>query len=92
MADRPGPWIELKAGDTLHVATGQITRDDGPHEAPQAPPLVAGRVVAHTVKIDVSEVLDLEDGYAREGWQAFLWLSGWRARVAVFVLKFLATK
>jgi hypothetical protein len=89
LADRPGPWIELKAGDTLHVAPGKIT-NDGPHEARQAPPQPEGRVVAHTVQIDVREALDLHTGYSREGWHEFLWLSGWRARVAVFVLKALS--
>lgn len=55
----------------------------------KAPPQPEGRVVARTVQIDVSEMLDLHTGYAREGWQQFMWLSGWRARVAVAVLKFL---
>lgn len=87
MADRPGPWIELKAGDTLHVASGRVTNSaDIPC---QAPPQPVGRVVARTVQIDVSETLDLHTGYAREGWHEFLWLSGWKARVAVFILRLL---
>lgn len=83
MADRPGPWIELKAGDTPDCRTGEVS------QARQAPPQPEGRVVARTVQIDVSETLDLHTGYAREGWHEFLWLSGWRAAVAVFVLRLL---
>lgn len=59
-------------------------------EAKQAPPQPAGRVVARTVKIDVSEVLDLDTGYARQGWHEFLWLSGWRAWIAIRVLRALS--
>jgi excisionase family DNA binding protein len=55
--------------------------------ASRAPPPPQGRVVARTVQIQASETLDLHTGYAREGWHDFLWLSGWRARIAVFVLK-----
>lgn len=58
-------------------------------DACQAPPPPAGRIVATTVQIDVSETFDLDTGYARGGWHAFLWLSGWRAKVAVFVLRWL---
>lgn len=58
--------------------------------ASKAPPQPEGRVVARTVKIDVRELLDLHTGYARDGWHDFLWLSGWRARVAVFALKALS--
>jgi hypothetical protein len=86
MADRPGPWIELKAGGVLNCVTGEVSR------ACQTPPEPQGRVVAHTVKIDVSEVLDLDTGFAREGWTQFMWLCGWRARVAVFVLRTLNGK
>ena len=53
------------------------------------PPRPEGGVVAHTVQIDVCEMLDLDTGYARPGWHQFLWFSGWKARVAVFVLKLL---
>lgn len=59
-------------------------------QACRTPPQPGGRVVAKTVQIDVRETLDLHTGYAREGWREFLWLSGWRAMVAVFVLKALA--
>ncbi len=56
--------------------------------AASTPPLpTAGRIVSRTVKIDVSEVFDLDTGYAREGWSEFLWFSGWRAAVAVWVLR-----
>lgn len=60
--------------------------DDQPAMAPPQP---EGRVVARTVKIDAREVLDLHTGYSRTGYSEFMWLSGWRARVAVFVLKLL---
>lgn len=55
----------------------------------QAPPQPEGRIVARSAKITVSEMFDLDSGYARQGWHEFLWFSGWRARVAVFVLKLL---
>ena len=87
MADRPGPWIELKAGDTYYPGTGKVVNEQ---QACKAPPKPEGRVVAKTVQIDVRETLDLHTGYAREGWHDFLWLSGWRAAVAVFVLRLLS--
>lgn len=59
-------------------------------QACKAPPQPQGRVVARTVQIDVREAFDLHNGFAREGWHEFLWLSGWRAAVAVFILKRLA--
>ena len=56
-------------------------------QACKAPPEPEGRVIAATVKIDVHELFDLDTGYARNGWTSFLWLSGWRARLAVLILK-----
>lgn len=61
--------------------------DDGCKAAPPYTP--PGNVVARTVKIDVGENFDLDTGYSREGWHEFLWLSGWKAAIAVFVLKLL---
>lgn len=57
--------------------------------AAQTPPQPEGRVVAQTVKITVSQVFDLHTGYARQGYHEFLWLSGWRSALAVFILKLL---
>lgn len=83
MADRdPRYDIELKVGQPLIFG--------GLEQAAKAPPQPEGRVVARTVQIDVREALDLHTGFARDGWHEFLWLSGWRARLAVLVLKFLA--
>lgn len=58
-------------------------------QAAQTPPQPKGRAVARFAQIDVRETFDLDTGYAREGWGEFLWLSGWKAAVAVFVLKLL---
>lgn len=56
-------------------------------QACAAPPPPEGRVRLRTVQINVQELFDLDTGYAREGWYQFLWLRGWRAWVAVRVLK-----
>lgn len=53
------------------------------------PPQPEGRAIKRFAQIDVREAFDLDTGYSREGWHQFMWLSGWRAAVAVFVLRVL---
>jgi hypothetical protein len=55
-----------------------------------APPQPEGRAIRQFVQIDVRESFDLDTGYSREGWYQFLWLSGWRAWIAIRVLKALS--